>query len=554
MPLLDGKYEILTQRPLGALATLFEATAPDGTALRVVWFDLVTPEQEVAFESYRRLLRKLKRAGYAAIYDLVSRPGAHYVAWYPPPAAPAPTTSAPLETDELQHLLQTHGYNAEEADIRKDERGERVYGLAFEGVHLTPQAPPELETSPALPLQLEGVPDRLLPWLPGAALALLGGVLLVVTFGLWTSDALVVLPELTGENINEASERLYRLGLSAEPRSVPSNAPAGSVIGLDPDPGSQLRTGSRVVVRYALPQGRRDEVAVPDLVGLTLSPELRAELSAEGLTLAHIARIPSNKVQGVILSQHPTPGSRLEGGETLHLLVSEGRAPEVTFVPDLTGLDLETARELARDAGLALAEPESVPAPRLSAGTVVEQNIAPNTTVPRDDAVLRLLVAAGARDASNVAPNLIGLSLEEAEQTAVAAGFRAEASRELATPSLPQGVVAQSPAPGEPASSERLELTLNLHPVTIPIPRVRTEVKEPEPRLVPYTFYIEPGIPEGTALVTASVGTQRETTVRLTRAGGGDTLSGDWATDSLGPVTFELSLNGIPYKTFRVNP
>ncbi len=61
MSLLDGRYEVIAQRALDSWRTEFEATAPDGTPLRIEWFDL-KPEREPEFEAYRRLLRRLKAA------------------------------------------------------------------------------------------------------------------------------------------------------------------------------------------------------------------------------------------------------------------------------------------------------------------------------------------------------------------------------------------------------------------------------------------------------------------------------------------------------------
>jgi hypothetical protein len=88
MPLLDGKYEIISERALGPEQTLFEATTPEGEAVRIVWYEL-TPGQEPRFEEYRRTVKSLKRSERAAVYDVVSRPGAHDVAWRPPEGAAA---------------------------------------------------------------------------------------------------------------------------------------------------------------------------------------------------------------------------------------------------------------------------------------------------------------------------------------------------------------------------------------------------------------------------------------------------------------------------------
>ena len=76
MALLDGTYEIINRKALGEKQAQFEATAPDGSPVRIIWYE-ITVEQEQRFESYRRTLRQLNQLGLAALYDVVSRPGAH---------------------------------------------------------------------------------------------------------------------------------------------------------------------------------------------------------------------------------------------------------------------------------------------------------------------------------------------------------------------------------------------------------------------------------------------------------------------------------------------
>ena len=49
MSLIDGRYEVIAEQPLGGGCTQFRATAPDGSPLRIEWFDL-PPEREGEFE------------------------------------------------------------------------------------------------------------------------------------------------------------------------------------------------------------------------------------------------------------------------------------------------------------------------------------------------------------------------------------------------------------------------------------------------------------------------------------------------------------------------
>ncbi|MDA0699845.1 MAG: hypothetical protein O3A02_01370, partial [bacterium] len=125
MPLLDGKYEIHDERTLAAGVTSFRATAPDGAPVRVEWLDL-GPDDEAAFERYRRLLKRLTRDGRAAIQDVVARPGARYVAWYVPPDG-SPTVRDPA----LDAQLREAGFDPASAEIRRLDGSPQLVALPF---------------------------------------------------------------------------------------------------------------------------------------------------------------------------------------------------------------------------------------------------------------------------------------------------------------------------------------------------------------------------------------------------------------------------------------
>src|SRR5690625_4516112 len=135
MPLIDGKYELLGEHAGAPGQTVMSAAAPDGTAVNLVWFDL-DPDQEALFEQYRRALRRLKREGRAALYDVVSRPGAHYVVWQ------ANTEARPARADrELETLLEQFGYEPDHADVRRLDGIPTLFGLAFDGAAAPPLLP-----------------------------------------------------------------------------------------------------------------------------------------------------------------------------------------------------------------------------------------------------------------------------------------------------------------------------------------------------------------------------------------------------------------------------
>ncbi|HEX7004298.1 MAG TPA: PASTA domain-containing protein [Trueperaceae bacterium] len=544
MPLIDGKYEILSEQQLGPEQTLFEATAPDGAAVRIVWYEL-EPDQEARFEHYRRTVKRLKRSDRAAVYDVVSRPGAHYVAWHlPVDAKPA------AADDELSSALATAGYRAEDADVRRNGRRPILYGLAFDGTSLpatvVPSGPEEARPRAR---RSAPVPPRWAVTL--AATCLLGIIALAFLYAGLTqraNDTLVVVPRVAGAGVNEAAALLHGLGLRVDPVPIGSSEEAGTVLNVEPASGTQLRPGRTVRLSYALPPGAVTPAEVPRVVARRYPEEAAAILEETGLQIGTVARIPAEQAAGLVISQSPAAGTVSYEGATVDLLVSAGPNEQLTFVPDLVGLPVEEARYLARVAGLSPERilEDAVPAGRGDAGTVVAQSLRPNQPVEQGEAVLRLTVARPERNlASNESglPSFVGLSLEEARELAGSLELTVE---QIADRTIPEVVVDQSPPPATEGARE-LTLVVNVHPLVIPTPDVQANIREPEPRELAFRWFIEPGIPEQLARVYATDLEGNTRLVWVERVEGGESVEGVWRTMVTGPVRFSLTLNDQPY-------
>lgn len=561
MAVIDGKYEILSQRPLEEGQTFFSATAPDGAALSIVWFDLATPQQEVRFERYRQVLRTLKKQNLAALHDIVSRPGAHYVAWYTP--GHQQKTAA---TAELEHTLRSYGYTPAQADIRVDKSGgSLVYGLAFGETSTVPEpaTPPGPRGQPAARprLSLELLPLWVLRWGLGILLLLVGGGFFYTSFKLGANDSLVTVPDLTALPVNEAAKTLYDLRLGVATEAVASAEAPYTVLALSPVPGSETRPGSAVRLSYALPADQVALATVPQLRGNELSAEVAERLEAAKLRLGEVAYVHSNIAQNVIIAQSHEAGTRANEGSTVHLLVSQGPKPQETFVPDIVGLPLEDALALARLAGVNVAEPTTEPGGQAAPGTVLAQSLPPNTPLAQREVELRLTVAGGAAPPlERPVPSLVGMSRTEAERTAADAGYTLEVEtidNDTDSLNLPEGVVSQSPPPGSAANGDSLSILLNQRPVPVPRPEVAATVRRPRQRELAYTFYVEPAIPEIEARVRAvTVGGKTHDILTSQTVTGGEELSGEWRTREPGPVTFQLFLGTgtEPYQQITLNP
>src|SRR5690606_34172210 len=196
------------QRPLAGGRTLFDAIAPDGTPLRIEWFEL-TAGEDAAFERYRRLLKRLKRDDLAAVHDVISRPGARYVAWLKP-AEGAVAAARP----ELERALVEGGYELRAADIRA--KGARrpgvLYGLGFDGQAAPSAVLGEEELRPAKPLRtgspalagLERVPLAYLSWAVAGVLLVAALITALAAFDRRVVDTIVRVPDVVDLDVLQA--------------------------------------------------------------------------------------------------------------------------------------------------------------------------------------------------------------------------------------------------------------------------------------------------------------------------------------------------------------
>lgn len=543
MPLLDGKYEILREEHSGQRETLFEASAPDGSVLRIVWFD-VSPELERSFELYRRGLRKLQRSGHAALFDVVSRPGAHYVAWHQPAGGRLHNVDP-----ELQEAIEAAGFTVEASDIRRSGRSARVYGMAWADAGTPTSAPTPPESMPASRIQVKQVRSTTLPQSTvnnslALAILLLAAVALLGSWYQRTNSAAVTVSDVTGLLVNPALTRLAEAGLRAEPVAVSSAETPGTVLATEPAAGTVLPRGSQVTLEYAFPLDQVRPLIVPDLTGLEWPADVDRQLASGPLSAGTVSFLPSDLPAGTVIAQSETAGTAVAEGTLLNLLVSSGEPVPSAVLPDLTGLTLEQALVAALDAGLEEAQLSILQVRDVTArpGTIVRQDPAGGEEFALAGARLELAVAAGDSDMEPL-PSFIGMQLSQAR--AAARGFDIRVVS-ISDTTQPAGVVAQEPEAGSWVSGGTLVLTVNEHPRLIPVPDPDIHVLSPEERGLAYVWFIEPGIPQMTARVYATSLEGQEFLVSQRQVSGGEWVQGTF--DTAEPmVTFRLTLNGEPY-------
>lgn len=537
---LDGKYEITAEQEVQQGYSQLMATAPDGTQLRIDWYELKTREEELRFETLRKALRGLKRCEAAAVYDVVSRPGATYVVWTLPPAGSTrcyTDTEANLP-ESVQDFERRFPRLTANALWRQDDKGKiKLYALPFVeapvdapsetvwvAANRTAKAQPLLAAQPYAPAQAAGgsvasaasneapkkprsttqggkrsswrdLWERVYPWSLGVFLGLLGLELSLLALQGAQQKALSIVPEVRGQEINSALHTLYNAGFRTEALAIHTHKAANTVLDVHPRPGTPLRPGRTLSVSYATSASLSK--TVQPVVGLTAGAAQR-QLAAADILVRAVFYAPSSRPMGEVLALSALPDDAAR--QSALLLVSQGPPPAQGFLPELVGLPLRDALALAQSAGFNVqnAAIDRVTGSGMPADTVISQNIAPFVSTARREARVRLSVAAGLRGPSTAGgtPDLVGLSYARALQEAQYFGSSLVVEDEVSLSELPEGVILQQPQPHARLTGP-IRVTLNVLVKPLPLPQIKVQVGGSSSVLsAPYTSPLTPGAPE----------------------------------------------------------
>ncbi|PWD49844.1 Stk1 family PASTA domain-containing Ser/Thr kinase [Serinibacter arcticus] len=255
----------------------------------------------------------------------------------------------------------------------------------------------------------------------------------------------VTVPDVVGSELEEARAELGELELElASTDAFDDVAPAGTVITVDPDPGTSLARGETVDVVVSLGV---EMLEVPTLVDLTREAA-EAEILEARLTPAEevVEQTDRDVPAGVVLASEPAAGESVPHDSEVVLTVSSGPA-EVTIPDNYVGKESElVTTALAElldvpDTAITLTEVFSTEVP---AGMVISVSPAPGSVVPQGSGA-SLEVSKGPELFE--IPNVQGRQYGEAEQILEDAGFTVERNNVLG--GFFGTVRSQDVAPGE---------------------------------------------------------------------------------------------------------
>ena len=188
-------------------------------------------------------------------------------------------------------------------------------------------------------------------------------------------------PDVRGQTQAAATSALdaAHLIVGSVTEDYDDKAAAGTVARSTPKAGTSAKPGT--AVDLVISTGPKP-VAVPDVTGRKLGNANRT-LASAGLTSTTASEQYSETAKaGVVLSQNPRPGTTVNSGTAVSIVVSKG-PPPVT-VPKL--IDMPTARAVATLKKLGLV-PRVLKGAATPLNRVYSQDPAPNTDVPKGSTV-----------------------------------------------------------------------------------------------------------------------------------------------------------------------
>jgi serine/threonine-protein kinase len=203
------------------------------------------------------------------------------------------------------------------------------------------------------------------------------------------------------------------------------------------------------------------KVDVPQLVGSTLKDAEEAARNAN-VQVTQSGTERCDQPKGSICSQDPEPPAKMNEGDTIQVVVSEG-APKVK-VPDVLDKDVEDAKDILKQEKFKV-ETKEVESADEDPGTVLEQDPA-GRSMAEAGTTVTLTVA---KQAKQDLPNVVGQQIDPVTNQLQLLGFEVE--RVDVDSDKPQGeIIAQSLPEGKHPKGSKVTLQVSKGPAQTQVP------------------------------------------------------------------------------------
>ena len=182
----------------------------------------------------------------------------------------------------------------------------------------------------------------------------------------------LVTPNWVGQTVQSAFESSRKVNIHLQPieGSRLTEGVPFVITRQFPEAGVRIKRFGYVKVYYT---PRPDKVLMPDVRGRVFDEAVKA-LAEIGIKKGSISYMDSDDFPvDYVIGQGVLPGSALNRGEEVNILVSRGVKPYSYVMPDFIGLELSAVEAFLQEHGLKIANIESIDYPGLEAGVIVKQ-------------------------------------------------------------------------------------------------------------------------------------------------------------------------------------
>jgi eukaryotic-like serine/threonine-protein kinase len=204
----------------------------------------------------------------------------------------------------------------------------------------------------------------------------------VVTLHVSAGKGQVKIPDVTGETLDDAQQRLADAGFQYRVLQETSDTvDAGKVTRTDPPVGTSADKGSAVKL-YA--SAGKEQVEIPDVAGMD-PVQAGSTLGAKSLNPKRV-EMPSDTVDaGSVIGTDPPAGTKVAKGSDVQLFVSTGK--EQVRVPSVVGLSKTDATNELQAAGFQVIVREVTVLDPNNAGKVIAQSPTQDSKAAKGSAV-----------------------------------------------------------------------------------------------------------------------------------------------------------------------
>ena len=190
------------------------------------------------------------------------------------------------------------------------------------------------------------------------AVVFVAGIVLVVNIvlGILTQHGkTVAVPDFTNLTLREASYEALKTGIRVEvvDSVYVRQMRRGVVFTQNPKPGTRVKEGRRILLTTNAVNAKK--VSMPSLVGFSMR-QARAELASKGLQLGRLTYVEdiatNNVLRQLYNNREIRPGTMLESGSRIDLVLGLDSEDECTYAPDVTGLRYLRAVDVVLDNSL----------------------------------------------------------------------------------------------------------------------------------------------------------------------------------------------------------